>query len=84
MEQRAYATTDSSAKPSPADKEPAHVDFSTALGRYRVWCDELAAAIADYQSWIEQQGEAEGEQDLRVYELIETIKDERLKICAGR
>ncbi len=55
--------------------------FSHYLGRYRKWCDELAIAIAEYQTWNEQEQSAEGEQDLRVYELIEALKTDKLKIA---
>jgi hypothetical protein len=81
MEQRAYATTAPPDQSSKTEGSPISGDFSSALGRYHAWCDDLAAAIADYQSWIEQQGETDGEQDLRVYELIENIKDERMTIA---
>lgn len=56
-------------------------DFSAALKRYRLWCENLASAIADYQAWVEQQGSQDGEQDLRVYELADNLKSERLRVA---
>lgn len=62
-------------------EKPASPTFAQALSRYRAWCDDVAAAIQDYQAWVEQQGEADGEQDLRIYELSEGLKSERLRIA---
>jgi Dynamin family len=57
------------------------VDFAEALGRYRAWCDDVASAIAQYQEWVEQQGDADGEQDLRVYELAQNLKSDNLRLA---
>ena len=56
-------------------------DFADSLGRYRAWCDDVAAAIGEYQNWVEDQGSTDGEQDLRVYELAEHLKSERLQLA---
>src|SRR5689334_22191253 len=61
--------------------EPLSLSFGQALARYRAWCDDVAGAIAEYQGWVEQQGQTDGEQDLRVYELAELLKSERLRIA---
>jgi hypothetical protein len=79
MEQRAY--TAPPVADATASKKAVRPDFATALDRYRSWCQELAAAIVDYQTWVEQQGAHDGEQDLRVYELAESVKAERLQIA---
>ena len=63
----ARQTTDNSAR----------LSFSQSLARYRAWCDDVAAAIIEYQTWVEQQGDSDGEQDLRVYDLAEHLKSER-------
>src|SRR4030066_2292612 len=52
--------------------------FSRGLTQFKRWRDDLAQAIADYQTWVEQQGFSDGEQDLRVYELIEMLPSEQL------
>jgi len=57
------------------------VDFADSLARYRAWCDDIAGAITDYQTWVEEQGGSDGEQDLRVYELAESLKSERLQLA---
>lgn len=56
-------------------------DFPESLARYRAWCDDVAAAIAEYQTWVEEQGGADGEQDLRIYELTQNLKSERLQLA---
>ncbi|MFL6647738.1 MAG: dynamin family protein [Sulfurifustaceae bacterium] len=67
-------------RPAPSEQS-ASLSFAQALARYRAWCDDVAGAIAEYQNWIEQQGQAEGEQDLRIYELAESLKSERLRVA---
>ncbi len=51
------------------------------LSEYKSWREELAGIIAEYQNWVEQQGLANGEDDLRIYELIDTLKSDRLTIA---
>lgn len=55
--------------------------FSRQLEHFKRWRDDLAQAIADYQTWVEQQGLSDGEQDLRVYELIETLQSDKLTVA---
>ena len=55
--------------------------FSEQLAHFKQWRDDLAQAIADYQTWVEAQGLTDGEQDLRVYELIETLQSDKLTVA---
>jgi Dynamin family len=55
--------------------------FSRQLTQFKRWRDELGQAIADYQAWVERQGFSDGEQDLRVYELIETLQTDKLTVA---
>ena len=55
--------------------------FSRGLTQFKRWRDDLAQAIADYQTWVEQQGFSDGEQDLRVYELIEMLQSDKLTVA---
>lgn len=55
--------------------------FSQQLANFKRWRDDLAQAIAEYQTWVEQQGFSDGEQDLRVYELIETLQSDKLTVA---
>ena len=51
------------------------------LTRFKRWRDDLAQAVADYQAWVERQGLSDGEQDLRVYELIEMLQSDKLTVA---
>ena len=55
--------------------------FSRQLAHFKRWRDDLAQAISDYQTWVERQGFSDGEQDLRVYELIETLQSDKLTVA---
>lgn len=50
------------------------------LGQLKRWRDELAAAITAYQDWVEQQRLTDGEEDLRVYELINALESDKLTV----
>ena len=54
--------------------------FTKRLGDYKHWRDELIEVIDEYQSWVEQQGLTNGEEDLRVYELLDTLRSDRITI----
>ncbi|MEK6771019.1 MAG: dynamin family protein [Pseudomonadota bacterium] len=72
------STPASSSKP--ADKQPAD-GLAQELGRYQDWRIALSEALLDYQNWVEQQAPMDGEQDLRIYELIESLKSDKLTIA---
>ncbi len=55
--------------------------FSRGLADYRKWRDDLISAISDYQGWVEQQGLGSGEDDLRIYELIDSLKSDKLTVA---
>ncbi len=55
--------------------------LSRRLGEYKRWREDLIATIASYQAWIEQEELATGEDDLRVYELIDALKADKLNIA---
>ncbi len=55
--------------------------FSKGLADYRKWCDDLIGAISNYQGWVEQQGLGSGEDDLRIYELIDSLKSDKLTVA---
>lgn len=55
--------------------------FAAHLDHYQQWRDDLTKAISDYQDWVEQQGLADGEQDLRIYELVESLRSDKLVIA---
>ena len=55
--------------------------FGKRLADYKHWCEELAAIIGEYQTWTETQGLGTGEDDLRVYELIDALKSDKLTVA---
>jgi len=74
----------SGTKPAVAGKStspPPGDSLSHELERYQRWRDDLSEALLDYQRWVEQQAPMDGEQDLRIYELIESLKSDKLTIA---
>ena len=59
----------------------ASMGFGAGLHLYKQWTDGVARAMADYQTWTEQQGVTEGEQDLRVYELIQGLSTDKIVVA---
>ncbi|MHB8426841.1 MAG: dynamin family protein [Acidiferrobacterales bacterium] len=55
--------------------------FSKRLAHYRKWRDSLIGSISEYQNWAEQQGLGNGEDDLRIYELIDSLKSDKLIVA---
>ncbi len=55
--------------------------FTQKLASFSIWREQFVAAIEAYQEWVEQNEPAEGANDLRIYELIEALKSDKLKIA---
>ena len=51
------------------------------LTAYKKWCEGLVDTIHDYQHWMEQNGLADGAEDLRVYELMEMLRSDKLTVA---
>jgi hypothetical protein len=51
------------------------------LSAYKRWCEGLANTIREYQHWMEQNGLAEGTEDLRVYELMDMLRSDKLTVA---
>lgn len=45
---------------------------------YRHWREQLAAAINDYRDWLERSGASDGLQDLRLYDLSQSLVKDKL------
>ncbi len=75
--------------PAPASPAPAPTEKVTMLGGHlarrlgqlKRWRDDLAAAVTAYQDWVEQQRLTDGEEDLRVYELIGALQADKLTVA---
>lgn len=55
--------------------------FGTKLEKFKQWREALITTIGEYQDWVETQGETDGEQDLRIYQLIDSLKSDKLIIA---
>jgi len=55
--------------------------FSTRLQAYKTWRTELTEAIQAYQTWLEEQRLSDGEEDLRIYELIQELHTDKLTVA---
>lgn len=56
-------------------------EFSRRLGDYKRWRDELIEIINEYQTWVESHGLASGEEDLKLYELIDALRSDKLTVA---
>ncbi len=60
---------------------PAIHTLGKRLGEYKNWREELTELIAEYQAWVEKQGLASGEDDLRIYELLDQLRADKLTVA---
>lgn len=51
------------------------------VDHYRQWRDELISAIDSYQSWLDSAGEVDAQQSLRIFDLVESLKKDRLVLA---
>src|SRR5687767_3027956 len=77
----AYSPANSVLGPAPDKVAVLGEHLSRRLMQLKRWREELATAIAAYQDWVEQQHLTDGEEDLRVYELIEALRSDKLTIA---
>lgn len=48
---------------------------------YQQWREQLAGAISDYRNWLELTGASDGMQDLRLYDMAQSVKNDRLVLA---
>jgi len=51
------------------------------LGEYGDWRDQLLRDIRSYKDWIEREGLGEPEDELRIFELIESLRSDKLSVA---
>jgi len=56
-------------------------NFSRRLAAYKHWCEGLVDTIREYQDWVERNGLASGVEDLRVYELMDMLRSDKLTVA---
>src|SRR5471032_101910 len=57
---------------SQLEKEVAH---------YQKWRDQMIAGIEAYKSWLDTNGYADIQQSLRIYDLVESLKNDRMTLA---
>lgn len=55
--------------------------FAARMRDFHRWRDDIFNVIQEYQNWLETQGLHEGVEDLRIYELMEAIRSDKLTIA---
>ncbi|HEX4985811.1 MAG TPA: dynamin family protein [Burkholderiales bacterium] len=53
-------------------------DLENQVSAYQQWRDELRDCIQDYQNWLENNGHADIQRSLRIYDLIESLRNDRM------
>lgn len=51
------------------------------IALFQQWREELVTAIEAYQGWLEQTGNADMQQSLRIYDLIESLKHDHIVLA---
>ena len=51
------------------------------LTAYSSWRDRLAADIESYQGWLQEEGLIEAEDELKIYELLESLRSDKLCVA---
>ncbi len=51
------------------------------VANYQKWRDELRATIEAYQAWLESHGHADIRRSLRIYDLVESLRNDRVMLA---
>jgi hypothetical protein len=51
------------------------------ITHYQQWRDDLIRAINAYQAWLDRSGHMDAQQSLRIYDLVENLKKDRLVLA---
>ena len=55
--------------------------LATQIDHYQHWRDDLIHAINAYESWMDKSGHFDAQQSLRLYDLLESLKKDRLVLA---
>ncbi len=55
--------------------------LETQVAHYQEWRDQMIAGIESYKSWLDTNGYADIQQSLRIYDLIESLRNDRLTLA---
>ena len=53
-------------------------DLENQVAAYQQWRDELRDCIQSYQNWLETHGHADIQRSLRIYDLVESLRNDRM------
>jgi hypothetical protein len=53
-------------------------DLENQVSAYQQWRDELRDCIQSYQNWLENHGHADIQRSLRIYDLVESLRNDRM------
>ncbi|MCX7627767.1 MAG: dynamin family protein [Methylophilaceae bacterium] len=48
---------------------------------YKAWREQIASAISEYRDWLDLTGASDGLQDLRLYDMAESVRRDRLVLA---
>jgi len=51
------------------------------VAQYREWRDQMVGGIESYKAWLDANGNADIQQSLRIYDLIESLKNDRMTLA---
>ena len=53
-------------------------ELETQIAGYQKWREELRTSIEAYQAWLETHGHADIQKSLRIYDLVESLRSDRI------
>ncbi len=56
-------------------------ELEKQIADYKQWREQIATAIADYRDWLDLTGSSDAMQDLRLYDMAESVKHDRLVLA---
>jgi hypothetical protein len=56
-------------------------DLESQVSAYQQWRDELRDGIQAYQNWLEDHGHADVQRSLRIYDLVESLRNDRMVLA---
>ncbi|UCH49604.1 MAG: dynamin family protein [Betaproteobacteria bacterium] len=56
-------------------------ELENQVANYQKWRDELRTTIEAYQAWLESHGHADIRRSLRIYDLVESLRNDRVMLA---
>ena len=53
-------------------------EFEAQIAKYQKWREDLRTTIEAYQAWLEGHGHADIQRSLRIYDLVESLRSDRI------